>query len=157
MTLRLSRSFYYWYFWCVWITSIQKQICQPFLKCLLQFMCEERFLWERNLDLLHHLQKQFKDCNVYLCVHIRVHVYLTYIADSWSKRLWKRMMLIANDLHRSVEICTANLHASSSFLFGDPLCHSPLHPFLRSALLLPKAALSSASHVLCQIDRLPFT
>lgn len=147
MTLRLSRSFYYWYFWCVWITSIQKQICQPFLKCLLQFMCEERFLWERNLDLLHHLQKQFKDCNVNLCVHIHVHVYLTYIADSWSKRLWKRMMLIANDLHRSMEICTANLHASSYFyleifcvillcilfcgvLFCSPRQHSPLpHTF----------------------------
>lgn len=106
-------------------------------------------LWESNLDLLHHLQKQFRECNVYLCVHIHLHMYLTYRADSWSKRLWKRMMLIANDLHRSVEICTANLHASSSFLFGDPLCHSPLHPFLQSALLLPKAALSSALHILC--------
>lgn len=39
-------------------------------------------LWERNLDLLHHLQKQFRDCSVYLCVHIRAHKYLTYIADS---------------------------------------------------------------------------
>ena len=35
-----------------------------------------------NLDLVHLLQKEFKDCNIYLYVYIHVHVYLTYVADS---------------------------------------------------------------------------
>lgn len=102
-------------------------------------MCEERFLWEKSLYLVHLLQKKFKDCNVYLRVYIHAHVYLTYIADNWSKILWKRMTMIANDFHRSMEVCIATLHAASSCLFGDPLCHSPLHPPQGSALpLLPR-------------------
>lgn len=147
MTLRLSRSFYYWYFSCVWITSIQKQICQPFFKVSVVIYGRSEVFVGGKSRLVHLLQKKFKDRNIYLCVYIHVHVYLTYIADSWSKIFWKRMKMIANDLHRSMEICIATLHAASSLLFGEPLCHSPLHPLLETAFpLLPGSTLLRLTH-----------
>lgn len=61
--------------------------------------------------------------------------------------------MIASDLNRSMEVCIATLHAAGTFLFGDPLCHSPLPPLLESSSSAPQAALSPASHMLPHIER----
>lgn len=79
-------------------------------------------------------------------VYTHVHVYLKNIADSWSKVFWKRMMMIARDLHRSIEICIVTLHTASSFLFGDALCPSLLHPLLEHFLCCWRAQAEHALH-----------
>lgn len=56
------------------------------------------------------------------------------------------MMMIARDLHRSIEICIVTLHTASSFLFGDALCPSLLHRLLEHFLCCWRAQAEHALH-----------
>lgn len=108
-----------------------------------------------NLDLVHLLQKKFRDCNIYLCVYIHVHMYLTYIADvRYFEKEW-------NDCHwlaqKHGDLYCNPAHSQFVFIWRSFESLSSAPSSGECSSFVPQAALFSASHVLPQIDKQPFT